>query len=123
MATTIGDGVFGLTADETGIITTSVDLSYSHEETELVNFENEVSGVTLSKEKVEIKISGKVKATESFTNKLGAPLVLINDMPDHLQGSISAGTTYISSIDINKENSEYNGIDVTAVYRPSLISA
>lgn len=123
MATTIGDGVFGLTADETGIITTSVDLSYSHEEAELVNFENEVSGVTLSKEKVEIKISGKAKATSGFTNKLGAPLVLINDMPDHLQGSISAGTTYISSIDINKENSEYNGIDVTATYRPSLISA
>jgi hypothetical protein len=123
MANSIGDGVFGLTADETGIVTSAVKFSYSHDEAELVNYQNEVSGVTLSKEKVEISISGKIPATSAFTGQLGSALTLINDMPDHLQGSISAGTTYISSIDIDKENSDYNGIEVKATYRPSLISA
>ena len=119
----LGDGVFGLTASETGIITHKVKYDYSHDEVELEDESNEVVGVAFTKEKVDISIEGKISAISAFSSVLGAALTLINSMPDHLQGSITAGTTYISGVSIEIDKGEYNDISVTAIYRPSLIVA
>ena len=123
MATLLGDGVFGLAAAETGIITHKVKYDYSHDEVELEDETNEVVGVAFSKEKVDIGIDGKIPAATPFSSAIGSALVLINAMPDYLQGSISAGTTYVSGVSIEKDKGEYNDISVKAVYRPSLIVA
>ena len=123
MATTIGDGVFGLADDETGIITHTIKYSFSQDTTELEDKDNEVIGVAFTKEKVDITIDGKLPDSAAFDGKLGAALVLINTMPSYLQGSVSAGTTYIDKIDVDMDKGEYHDISLTAVYRPSLISA
>ena len=123
MATTIGDGVFGLAADETGIITHTIKYSYSQDEAELENKDNEVVGVAFTKEKVDISIDGKFPAASPFSTAIGSALTLINSMPDFLQGSISAGTTYVQSVDVDQDKGEYHDISIKAVYRPSLISA
>ena len=123
MATLLGDGVFGLSASETGIITHKVKYDYSQDEVELEDESNEVVGVAFSKEKVDIGIDGKIPAASPFSSTLGSALVLINAMPDHLQGSISAGTTYVSAVSIELDKGEYNDISVKAIYRPSLIVA
>lgn len=124
MATEISgnEGVFGLSGNETGIITSKVSFSYSVEETELVDYDNEVVDVALSKEKVDITIEGKIKADSSFGGSLGAALTLVSSMPQYLEGSVSAGTSYINGIDVDREAGDYNSISVKAVYRPSLVT-
>jgi len=82
-----------------------------------------VIGVAFSKEKIDISIDGKFPAAAPFSGALGTVLVLINAIPDHIQGSISAGTTYTSSVSITKDKGEYNDLSIKAVYRPSLIVA
>jgi len=123
MATLLGDGVFGISAAETGIITHKIKYDYSHDTVELEDESNEVTGVATSKEKVDVSIDGKIPASSAFSLLLTAELTLINTMPDHLQGSISAGTTYIDGVSIELDKGEYNDISIKAVYRPSLIVA
>jgi hypothetical protein len=123
MATLLGDGVFGIASDETGIITHKLKYEYSHDTVELDSSDNEVIGVAFSKEKVDIAIDGKIPATSPFSSLLGVALTLINSMPDHLQGSISAGTTYLDGVSRETDKGEYHDISVKAVYRPSLIVA
>ena len=123
MATLLGDGVFGITTAETGVITHKISYDYSQDEVELEDEANEVVGVAFSKEKIDISIDGKFPDTSPFAGAIGTALILINAIPDHIQGSISAGTTYTSSVSITKDKGEYNDLSIKAVYRPSLIVA
>ena len=123
MATLLGtDGVFGLVG-ETGILTHKVKFDYSHDTAELEDENNEVIAAAFTKEKVDIGIDGKVSGTSPFSGALASVLTLINDMPDHLNGSITAGTVYVDGISIEKDKGDYNDISVKAIYRPSLVIA
>ena len=54
MATLLGDGVFGIAAAETGVITHKITYDFSSDEVELEDESNEVIGVAFSKEKVDV---------------------------------------------------------------------
>jgi hypothetical protein len=123
MATLLGDGVFGISAAETGIITHKIKYDYSHDTVELEDENNEVIGAAFSKEKVDISIDGKIPASSAFSSLLGVALTLINSIPDHLQGSITAGTTYLDGVSRETDKGEYHDISVKAVYRPSIVIA
>ena len=114
-ATFIGTtGNWGIPNDESGIIITDLSFDYSNQEKTVLNKSGEIIGLSLYQEKVEVKLSGLVAKTSSFSGKIGAALVLANTMPSHLQ--TSGGTTITKQITRSLNNEDFEKIDITATH-------
>jgi hypothetical protein len=115
-ATQLGiTGNWGIPNDQPGILITDYSFDFSNEQKEVLDKGGEIIGLSQFKEKCEIKISGLVAKLSSFSGKIGAPLVLANAMPAHLQSSTD-GTTITKQISRSLNNEDFEKIDITATH-------
>lgn len=119
-STTWGDGVFGLGADETGLIIESVTHSYSNDQKTLKNRTGNTSSVTHYNEMVKISLDGKIPATSAFSGTIAASIVLGNALGSYLKGGVSGGLTVVDTVDVDMGQEEYRGIKIGATYYPNI---
>lgn len=118
-ATSLGTiGNWGVPVDEVGLLITDLSYSFSHQEKLVLDKSGEVQGVVTYQEIGEFKISGLVSKDSPFASKLGASLTIANAVPAHLNGG--GGITYISQIDRTLNIEDFEKIDITAKYYPTL---
>jgi hypothetical protein len=122
MATQLGatNGVFGIPAQQTGIITDSVDWDYQSENKVIKNISGDRTGITFHDETCKISIGGSIPASSPFATTISAVVTLITVPTDHLIGSISAGLTIIMSVKSGQSNEDYRKISFEAEYSPTL---
>jgi hypothetical protein len=117
-ATFIGStGNWGIPNDQAGLLITEQSFDFSNQEKTVLNKAGDVIGLSLYQEKVEIKLSGLVAKTSSFSGKIGAALALANTIPGHLQQS-TGGTTVLMQVSRSLSNEDFEKIDLTATHYP-----
>jgi hypothetical protein len=105
-ATFIGTtGNWGIPNDQAGILITDLSFDYSNQEKPVLNKSGEIIGLSLYQEKVEIKLSGLVAKTSSFSGKIGAALALSNGIPAHLQQT--GGMTVLMQVSRSLNNEDF----------------
>ena len=109
-------GNWGIPNDQPGILITDLSFDFSNQEKPVLDKGGEIIGLSLYQEKVEIKLSGLVAKTSSFSGKIGAALALANAIPAHLQQS--GGTTILMQVSRSLNNEDFEKIDLTATHYP-----
>jgi hypothetical protein len=115
-------GNWGIPQDEAGIIITDLSFDYSNQEKPVLDKSGEIIGFAFYQEKFDVKASGLVAKTSSFSGKIGAVLALANAVPSHLQAS-SGGTTVIKQINRTLSNEDFEKIEISATHYPLLAIA
>ncbi len=119
-ATELGTvGVWGIGADQTGLLITDHSFDFSDSEKLVLNKSGEVIGMGLYQEKVEIKISGLVPKTSAFSGKIAAVLALGNAIPAHAQ-TTTGGATILRTVARASNNEDWEKIDLSAIHYPFL---
>jgi hypothetical protein len=116
-ATFIGTtGNWGIPNDQTGILITDLSFDFSNQEKTVLDKGGEIIGLALYQEKIEIKMSGLVAKTSSFSGKIGAALAMGNNPPAHLQQT--GGITVLMQVSRSLNNEDFEKIDLTATHYP-----
>lgn len=119
MATQFGTAsTFGLTF-ETGIITDSIDYTYSQENKVLKSGSGDTSGKTYYDEKIELTISGYIPTSTPYATTLAAAITLVTAPTDFLKGSVGS-STICEGVKRTLSNEDYQRIEVTAVNHPGI---
>jgi hypothetical protein len=114
-------GNWGIPNDQPGILITDLSFDFSNQEKTVLDKAGEIIGLSLYQEKVEIKLSGLVAKTSSFSGKIGAAIALANAIPGHLQQA-SGGTTILMQVSRSLNNEDFEKIDLTATHYPFVAS-
>jgi hypothetical protein len=114
-------GNWGIQNDQPGILITDLSFDFSNQEKTVLDKAGEIIGLSLYQEKVEIKLSGLVAKTSSFSGKIGAAIALANAIPGHLQQA-SGGTTILMQVSRSLNNEDFEKIDLTATHYPFVAS-
>jgi hypothetical protein len=114
-------GNWGIPNDQAGILITDLSFDFSNQEKTVLDKAGEIIGLSLYQEKVEIKLSGLVAKTSSFSGKIGAAIALANAIPGHLQQA-SGGTTILMQVSRSLNNEDFEKIDLTATHYPFVAS-
>jgi hypothetical protein len=109
-------GNWGIPNDQAGLLITDLSFDFSNQEKTVLDKAGEIIGLSLYQEKVEIKLSGLVAKTSSFSGKIGAALALANAIPSHLQQA--GGTTILMQVSRSLNNEDFEKIDLTATHYP-----
>jgi hypothetical protein len=125
MATLLGatNGVFGIANAQTGFLLDSTSWAYSDDVKMVKNISGDDTGESHYNERVEIQFGGFLPATSAFAGTLASSITLATVPTDHLIGSISAGMTIIQTITRNNSSEDYQRIELTAKYSPTIVSA
>ncbi|MEI7911237.1 MAG: hypothetical protein WCK77_16500 [Verrucomicrobiota bacterium] len=119
-ATELGTvGVWGIGADQTGLLITDHAFDFSDSEKLVLNKSGEVIGMGLFQEKVECKVSGLVPKTSAFSGKIAAVLALGNAIPAHAQ-TMTGGATILRTVSRASNNEDWEKIDLSAIHYPFL---
>ena len=113
-------GNWGIPNDQDGLLITDLSFDFSNQEKTVLNKGGEVIGLSLYQEKVEIKLSGLVAKTSSFSGKIGAAIALTNAIPAHLQAT--GGTTILMQVGRSLNNEDFEKIDLTATHYPFVVT-
>ena len=114
-------GNWGIPNDQPGILITDLSFDFSNQEKTVLDKAGEIIGLSLYQEKVEIKLSGLVAKTSSFSGKIGAAIALANAIPGHLQQA-SGGTTILMQVSRSLNNEDFEKIDLAATHYPFVAS-
>ena len=114
-------GNWGIPNDQAGLLITDLSFDFSNQEKTVLDKAGEIIGLSLYQEKVEIKLSGLVAKTSSFSGKIGAAIALANAIPGHLQQA-SGGTTILMQVSRSLNNEDFEKIDLTATHYPFVAS-
>ena len=114
-------GNWGIPNDQAGILITDLSFDFSNQEKTVLDKAGEIIGLSLYQEKVEIKLSGLVAKTSSFSGKIGAAIALANAIPAHLQQA-SGGTTILMQVSRSLNNEDFEKIDLAATHYPFVAS-
>jgi hypothetical protein len=114
-------GNWGIPNDQPGLLITDLSFDFSNQEKTVLDKAGEIIGLSLYQEKVEIKLSGLVAKTSSFSGKIGAAIALANAIPGHLQQA-SGGTTILMQVSRSLNNEDFEKIDLTATHYPFVAS-
>ncbi len=125
MATLLGatNGVFGIANAQTGFLLDSTSWAYSDDVKMVKNISGDDTGEAHYNERVEIQLSGFLPASTAFSGTLASSITLATVPTDHLVGSITAGLTIIQTITRNNSAEDYQRIELTAKYSPTIVSA
>lgn len=125
MATLLGatNGVFGIANAQTGFLLDSTSWAYSDDVKMVKNITGDDTGEAHYNERVEIQLSGFLPATSAFSGTLASSISLATVPTDHLIGSISAGMTIIQTINRSNSAEDYQRVELTAKYSPTIVSA
>ena len=113
-------GNWGIPNDQAGILITDLSFDFSNQEKTVLDKAGEIIGLSLYQEKVEIKLSGLVAKTSSFSGKIGAAIALANAIPGNLQQA--GGTTILMQVSRSLNNEDFEKIDLTATHYPFVAS-
>ena len=119
-ATSFGDGVFGINADQTGFIIESISYNYSSDKKTVKNRTGNDSGVTFYNEKLTIDMNRKVPKTSPFPGTIAASLTHGNALSAYLKGGVTGGLTLVDTINVELNQEDYQGIKVTSTYYPNI---
>lgn len=120
-ATSLGTvGVWGIGADQTGLLITDHSFDFSDQEKNVLNKAGEIIGMGIYQEKVEIKISGLVPVTSAFSGKISAVLALGNAIPAHGNQS-TGGATILRTVKRDSNSEDWEKIELGAIHLPFLI--
>ena len=114
-------GNWGIPNDQPGILITDLSFDFSNQEKTVLDKAGEIIGLSLYQEKVEIKLSGLVAKTSSFSGKIGAAIALANAIPGNLQQA--GGTTILMQVSRSLNNEYFEKIDLTATHYPFVSSS
>ena len=114
-------GNWGIPNDQPGLLITDMSFDFSNQEKTVLDKAGEIIGLSLYQEKVEIKLSGLVAKTSSFSGKIGAAIALANAIPAHLQQA-SGGTTILMQVSRSLNNEDFEKIDLNATHYPFVAS-
>ncbi len=114
-------GNWGIPNDQPGILITDLSFDFSNQEKAVLDKAGEIIGLSLYQEKVEIKLSGLVAKTSSFSGKIGAAIARANAIPGHLHQA-SGGTTILMQVSRSLNNEDFEKIDLTATHYPFVAS-
>ena len=114
-------GNWGIPNDQPGLLITDLSFDFSNQEKTVLDKAGEIIGLSLYQEKVEIKLSGLVAKTSSFSGKIGAAIAMANAIPGHLQQA-SGGTTILMQVSRSLNNEDFEKIDLTATHYPFVAS-
>lgn len=125
MATLLGatNGVFGIANAQTGFLLDSTSWAYSDDVKMVKNITGDDTGEAHYNERVEIQLSGFLPASSAFSGTLASSISLATVPTDHLIGSISAGMTIIQTINRSNSAEDYQRVELTAKYSPTIVSA
>ena len=125
MATLLGvtNGVFGIAAQQTGFLLDTQTWAYSDEVKMVKNISGDDTGESHYNEKCEISLGGFLPSSSPFAGTLALSLTLITVPTDLLIGSITAGMTIIQTINRSNTSEDYQKVDLTAKYSPTIVSA
>lgn len=118
-ATLIGlVGLWGIAADETGLIIDKLDDNSRNEK----NFMKDRVGCRVGRsdydESIELTVGGKVTATSGWSQKLSAELVLTNTISSaHLQ-TANTGQTLIDDVQRSRANEDWVKFEIKAEMLP-----
>lgn len=111
-------GIWGITADETGLIIETIDFDFKDKEKAVLNKSGETIGYSFYDEMVEVSLKGLEASTSGFSGKLTATLALANAIPEHLHGAVTGGRNIIRSIKKSLNQEDMVKFDVSSRYCP-----
>ena len=118
MATIFGSGDWGIDAEESGILISSLTFNYVNDSQELRNRTGDVIGKSDYNERVEVSIEGVLPSSSPFSTALASALALSNDIPDYLAGGVSTGTLIMEGANVKHEQEGYKAISIDAILYP-----
>jgi len=121
--TLIGKGVFGMEA-ETAMIAQSISFDFQSQKSELKDNKGDTVGVAYYDEVVNINLDAKVDADTAWTGNISAVLTLQNSMPAYLMtNDTQAGTVCVDSINVTRSSGEFESLNITASFYPSITTS
>ena len=107
MATLLGTvGVFGLEADQQGILLETQDLSYKPDTKVQRDYRGKKVGVIFYDDQTDVSLKGYIPRTDPTDIKVGTTLTLANDVPDHGLTSAATGTNVVMEVKIGLKNED-----------------
>jgi hypothetical protein len=121
-ATSFGNGVWGLSAEQVGMVLETLTYDFTDSSKEIKNRTGNTTGVTKYDEKAKISLKGKLPATAQFSGTLASSLALGNALSSYnfFKGGQSTGLTIIDGITIDASQEEYQGISIAATNYPNI---
>ena len=119
-ATSFGDGVFGITTAQTGIIIEGMSYDYRNSNKMVKDRTGNTTGVTYYDENVGISINGKYPKTSPFSGTLATTLTLGNPLSAYLKGGVTGGSTLIEGITLDYSNEDYLSLRINATFYPNV---
>ena len=122
-ATLLGTtGVFGGSADESGLILDKLEFDPKMEMKKVKNRTAGTQGLSLYDDTCDISLTGAQTITSPLQPRLGSTLVLANTMPDMQLNAVSGGRIVVFNPKLSIAIEDFHNMDVKATYFP-LISA
>lgn len=121
-ATSFGDGVFGITNAETGIIIESITHDYSNSNKSIKDRTGNTTGISYYDEQIKVSLNGRVPKTSAFSGTLASSLTLGNTLSSFLKSGASSGLTLVEGITIDLANEDYRSIKISATNYPNVTS-
>jgi hypothetical protein len=124
MATLLGatNGVFGIRAQQTGMLLESAGYSYQSQKKFVMNHTGDRTGRSDYDEECTITLSGKIPATSAFSSTISTAITLVSAIPDRFIGTVS-GLTIIDTIELTETADDYQSFSLTATNLPTLVGS
>ncbi len=117
MATIIGIvGVFGLQAEQQGIILESQDVSYKPDTKIQKDYRGKKIGIIFYDDQTDISLKGYIPRSNPTDIRVGTALTLANTPPAHGLDTSSAGTTAVMEIKVGLKNEDLATFEVSATH-------
>lgn len=119
-ATTFGDGKFGITNAETGILIESISYNFTNDKKEIRDRTGNVAGIAYYNERCEVSLQGKIPTSSAFSGTLAATISLTNTIPNHLNDGVSGGAILVEEVSRELSNEDYESVEIKAVLYPNV---
>lgn len=117
-------GIFGIGADESGMIVESIDDTSKKKTKDVLSRQGNRIGRSDYDYSIDISIKGKIAATSGWAQKISAELTIANAISAaHLPTDTPAGKTYIDEVKRSRAVEDWIGLDISAEMLPFFPSA
>lgn len=115
-----GDGIFGIPADEDGLLVSSVSHSHKSDKAVLPNRVGNTVGSVYSNFSVDISIDAYVPATGAWAETIGSAVTFANTFDAFIPDN-TGGVTVVESVNVKFSNKDYKQLSLTAVFYPYIV--
>lgn len=112
-----GDGIWGISSDQTGIIITSHSYDYSMESGSVENRTGNVVGRTYYNPTATFSIDGLIPITSPWSTALATSITLANGLSSQfINGGGTGGLTVVEGITEESSNKAYKTLKITGIH-------